>query len=161
VLRRYALALAPALIAAGCATFDSLPPGTSAQQVQARVGVPFSVRKTSDGSEVWEYPQGPLGTETYMVTLGPDRAVREVRQVLNEATISKLKVGMLRDEVRGMLGRPAGVSYSNSDNEETWYWRYREWNVRNMELYVRFDRLTGELKNLTRYQIDTSDGKHS
>jgi hypothetical protein len=29
-----------------------------------------------------------------------------------------------------------------------------------MELYVRFDRSTGELKDVTRYQIDTSDGKH-
>jgi outer membrane protein assembly factor BamE (lipoprotein component of BamABCDE complex) len=159
VLRRYALSLVPALLAAGCAGFNSLPPGTSAQQVQARVGAPSSVRKTSDGSEVWEYPLGPLGTETYMVTLGPDHAVREVRQVLTEATISKLKVGMPRDEVRGMLGRPAGVSYSNSDNDETWYWRYREWNIRKMELYVRFDGSTGELKELTRFQIDTSDGK--
>jgi hypothetical protein len=28
-----------------------------------------------------------------------------------------------------------------------------------MELYVQFDRSTGALKSVTRYQIDTSDGK--
>jgi outer membrane protein assembly factor BamE (lipoprotein component of BamABCDE complex) len=94
-----------------------------------------------------------------MVTLGPDQAVREVRQVLNDENISKLKPGMQRDDVRRLLGRPGNVSYSGSGNEEVWYWRYREWNVRKMELYAQFDRSTGVLKSVTRYQIDTSDGK--
>lgn len=158
-MKRCAPSLAFALLAAGCAGFDSLSPGTPAQQVEARVGAPSSVWKSADGSEVWEYPLGPLGTETYMVTLGPDHAVREVRQVLDDANISKLKAGMPRDEVRRLLGRPGNVSYSGPGNEEIWYWRYREWNVRKMELYVQFDRLTGKLKSVTRYQIDTSDGK--
>jgi len=51
-------------------------------------------------------PQGPLGVETYMVALGPDRAVREVRQVLSDETISKLHVGMSRDEVAGCSADP-------------------------------------------------------
>lgn len=158
-MKRYAPFLATALLAAACTSFDSLSPGTPAQQVRARVGAPSEVWKSPDGSEVWEYPQGPLGTETYMVALGPDQAVREVRQVLNEENISKLKPGMPRDEVRRLLGRPGNVNYSASANEEVWYWRYREWNVRKMELYVQFDRSTGALKSVTRYQIDTSDGK--
>ena len=151
--------LAAALLAMGCASFDSLSPGTPAQQVQARVGPPSNVWKSPDGSEVWEYPQGPLGTETFMVALGPDQTVREVRQVLNDANISKLKAGMPRDEVRRLLGRPGSIEYSGSRDEEVWYWRYREWNTRKMELYVQFDRSTGALKSVTRYQIDTSDGK--
>jgi hypothetical protein len=154
---RRALLLAAALLLSGCAGFESLSPGTPAQQVKARVGAPSDVWKSPDGSEVWEYPLGPLGTETYMVTLGPDQAVREVRQVLTEANISKLKPGMPRDEVRRMLGKPGTINYSR--NEEVWYWRYREWNTRKMELYVQFDRPTGALKAVTRYQIDTSDGR--
>jgi hypothetical protein len=159
LLQRSALLLAPALLAAGCVGFESLSPGTPAGEVEARVGAPASVWKSPDGSEVWEYPLGPLGTETYMVTVGPDREVREVRQVLNDANISKLKPGMQRDEVRRLLGRPGSVNTSGSGDEEVWYWRYREWNVRKMELYVQFDRPTGALKSVTRYQIDTSDGK--
>jgi len=31
--------------------------------------------------------------------------------------------------------------------------------VRNMELYAQFDRPTGVLKKITRFQVDTSDGK--
>jgi hypothetical protein len=156
---RALLVLLPTLFAAGCASFSAIKPGASAQQVEKLVGAPASVWKNADGSEVWEYPQGPLGVETYMVTLGPDHAVREVRQVLSDETISKLHVGMSRDEVRRLLGKPRDIGFSSLNDEEIWSWRYREWGVRNMELYVQFDRSTGALKKVTRFQIDTSDGK--
>src|SRR5882762_8119504 len=135
---RAVLLLFPALFAAGCASFSAINPGASAQQVETLVGAPASVWKNADGSEVWEYPQGPLGVETYMVTLGSDRTVREVRR---------------------LLGRPRDIGFSSLNDEEIWSWRYREWGVRNMELYVQFDRPTGALKKITRFQIDTSDGK--
>jgi len=156
---RAVLVLLPALFAAGCASYSAISPGASAQQVESLVGAPASVWKNPDGSEVWEYPLGPLGVETYMVTLGSDRTVREVRQVLSEETISKLHVGMPRDEVRRLLGRPRDIGFSGLSDEEIWSWRYRDWGVRNMELYVQFDRPTGALKKITRFQIDTSDGK--
>src|SRR6266446_4739124 len=156
---RSVLLLFPALFAAGCASFSAINPGASAQQVETLVGVPANVWKNPDGSEVWEYPRGPLGVETYMVTLGSDRAVREVRQVLSEETISKLHVGMSRDEVRRLVGRPRDISFYSLTDEEIWSWRYREWKVRNMELYVQFDRPTGTLKRISRFQVDTSDGK--
>jgi hypothetical protein len=156
---RALLLLLPTLFAAGCASFSAITPGASAQQVEKLVGAPASVWKNADGSEVWEYPQGPLGVETHMVTLGPDRAVREVRQVLNDENISKLHVGMSRDEARRLLGRPRDIGFSSLNDEEIWSWRYREWGVRNMELYVQFDRSTGALKKVARFQIDTSDGK--
>src|SRR5258706_188701 len=151
------LALAASL--AGCANFAAVSNGMPAQQVQAKLGTPETVRKNADGSEVWEYPQGPLGVETYMVTLGPDRAVREIRQVLNDENISKLHVGMSRDEVRRLLGKPRDIGFSGLNDEEIWSWRYLEGGVRNMELYVQFNRATGALKKVTRFQIDTSDGK--
>jgi len=150
--------LIPAL-AAGCAGFSAINPGASARQVETLVGPPASVWKNADGSEVWEYPLGPLGVETYMVTLGSDHAVREVRQVLSDETISKLHVGMSRDEVRRLLGAPRDIGFSDSSDEEIWSWRYRDWGVRNMELYAQFDRRTGALKKVTRFQVDTSDGK--
>jgi hypothetical protein len=156
---RALLLLLPILFAAGCASFSAINPGASGQQVEKLVGAPASVWKNADGSEVWEYPQGPLGVETYMVTLGPDHAVREVRQVLSDETISKLHVGMSRDEVRRLLGKPRDIGFSSLNDEEIWSWRYREWGVRNMELYVQFDRSTGALKKVTRFQVDTSDGK--
>src|SRR5258707_273743 len=151
------LALAASL--SGCANFAAVSSGMPAQQVQAKLGAPETVRKNADGSEIWEYPGGPLGRQTYMVTLGSDRAVREVRQVLNDENISRLQVGMSRDEARRLLGKPRDIGFSSLNDEEIWSWRYREWGVRNMELYVQFDRSTGALKKVTRFQIDTSDGK--
>jgi len=69
---------------AGCANFTAVTSGMPAQQVQAKLGAPETVRKNADGSEVWEYPEGPYGRQTYMVTVGADRTVREVHQVLND-----------------------------------------------------------------------------
>jgi len=155
--RRLAILALSALVA-GCAAFP-VSSGMPEQQVRARVGAPDAVWKNADGSEVWEYPLGPLGTETYMVTLGPDRAVREVRQVLNEETISRLHAGMSREEVRRLIGRPRDVAFSGRNDEEIWSWRYREWNVRDMELYVQFDRPAGRLKRFSRFQVDTSESK--
>src|SRR6266516_2632616 len=156
---RAAFLLFPALFAAGCASFSAINPGASARQVETLVVAPAHVWKNADGSEVWEYPRGPLGVETYMVTLGSDRVVREVRQVLSDETISKLHVGMSRDEVRRLLGSPRDIGFSDLNDEEIWSWRYREWGVRNMELYAQLDRPTGVLKKMTRFQVDTSDGK--
>ncbi len=158
-LRRAAAVLALSVLPGGCANFSAISPGDTANSVEARVGPPAAIWKNPDGSEVWEYPLGPLGVETYMVTLGPDHAVREVRQVLSEEYISKLHAGMSRDEVRRLVGRPRDIGFSDLNDEEIWSWRYREWRVRNMELYVQFDRPTGTLKKISRFQIDTGDGK--
>jgi len=159
ILSRAVLVLFPALFAAGCANFAAIEPGASAQQIETLAGAPANVWKNADGSEVWEYPRGPFGVETYMVTLGPDRAVREVRQVLSEETISKLQAGMSREEVRRLVGSPRYVGFSDRSDEEIWSWRYRDWKVRTMDLYVQFDRPTGRLKTVSKFQVDTSDSK--
>src|SRR5437773_1410061 len=111
--------LLPALAAflGGCANFAAVTRGMPARQVETLVGAPAGVSKNADGSEVWEYPRGPLGVETYLVTLGSDRAVQEVRQVLSDETISDLHVGMSRDEVRRLLGRPRDIGFSSLDDE--------------------------------------------
>jgi len=156
---RAVLLLSLSILAAGCASFQSITPGAPASEVSALVGAPTSVWTNPDGSEVWEYPQGPLGTKTYMVTLGPDHRVRDVRQVLEESTISKLRVGMSRDQVRRMIGKPRDVAFSDRTDEEIWSWVYREWGARKMELDVRFDRPTGTVKEISRAQIDRPDDR--
>lgn len=145
-----------ALALAGCASFTQLSPGMSSRQVGALVGAPTQVWKDADGSEVWEYPLGPFGVETYMVSFGPDRTVRQVRQVLTEETITTLRVGMSRDDVRRLLGKPREIGNIDRTNEEVWSWRYREWGVRNMELHVQFDRGSGTLKAYSRIQEQIS-----
>ena len=129
---------------AGCANFTAVSSGMPAQQVQAKLGTPETVRKNADGSEVWEYPGGPLGRQTYMVTLGSDRAVREVHQVLSEEYFSKVHAGMSRDEVRRLLGKPGEIMVFGARDEEVWSWRYQQENP--MFFNVLFARSAGRAR---------------
>ena len=62
--------------------------------------------------------------------------------------------------MRRLVGRPRYVGFSDFTDEEIWSWRYREWKVRTMDLYVQFDRPTGTLKRVSKFQVDTSGSKH-
>jgi len=147
-LLRAAALLALSLVAAGCANFSAISPGDPAPTVEARVGAPGTVWENADGSEVWEYPMGPSGVQTFMIDIGPDRAVRAVRQVLREEYFSKVVAGMFRDDVRRLLGRPKEVWYFPARDEETWTWRYLEVNYRFFN--VLFDRTSGTVRTTLR-----------
>jgi len=114
-------------------------------QVQARLGKPDTVRKNSDGSQVWEYPTGPAGRQTYMVKVGADRSVTEVRQVLSDPYFAQVKPGMSREEVRQILGRPGEVSMFPARDEEVWTWRYQQ--VNPMFFNVMFDHSSGTVRS--------------
>ena len=135
---------------AGCANFGAVSSGMPAQQVQAKLGAPGTIWKNPDGSEVWEYPGGPLGRQTYMVTLGSDRAVREVHQVLSEEYFSRVRAGMSRGEVRQLLGRPGEIMVFSARDEEVWSWRYQQQNP--MFFNVLFDRSAGTVRTVLRLE---------
>jgi len=147
-LHRAAALLALAVLPAACANFSAISPGDSAQDVEARVGAPGTVWKNADGSEVWEYPMGPSGVQTFMIDIGPDRAVRAVRQVLTEEYFAKVVAGMSREDVRRLLGRPREVWYFPARDEEVWTWRYLEVNYRFFN--VLFDRTSGTVRTTLR-----------
>lgn len=148
---RFTLSLA-ALAASlwSCATVSPVTSGMDALQVQARMGKPETVRKNSDGSETWEYPGGPLGRQTYMVTMGPERSVKGVRQVLSDEYFSKVGPGMSRGEVRALLGKPGEVMVFPARDEEVWSWRYTEQNP--MFFNVLFDRTAGKVRTTQRQE---------
>jgi hypothetical protein len=132
---------AVALCGCGAATVKT---GMDEMQVQARMGKPETVRKNTDGSQTWEYPGGPLGRQTYMVTVGADHSVKEVRQVMSDEYFSKVTKGMSRDEVRQILGRPGEVWTFGARDEEVWSWRY--YQVNPMFFNVTFDRPAGTVR---------------
>jgi len=114
-------------------------------QVQARLGKPETVRKNSDGSQVWEYPTGPAGRQTYMVRVAADRSVTEVQQVLSDPFFAQVKPGMSREEVRQILGRPGEVWMFPARDEEVWSWRYQQ--VNPMFFNVMFDHTSGTVRS--------------
>ena len=56
-----------------------------------------------DGSVTWEYTRQPSGVHCYMITLGPDRIVQKLEQVLNDANYAMAREGMDRDQIRRLL----------------------------------------------------------
>jgi hypothetical protein len=145
-------ALSVAALAAalwGCA-MTPVKTGMDEMQVQARMGKPETVRKNSDGSQTWEYPTGPLGRQTYMVTVGSDHSVKEVRQVMTDEYFSQVKQGMSRDDVRQLLGKPGEVWTFLARDEEVWSWRYYQGNP--MFFNVMFDRSQGTVRSTQRLE---------
>lgn len=64
-----------ALLVAGCAT-PSIPNGATKAETEAALGKPADVLNAPGGEVVWQYPRGPGGQTTYIVTFGADGRVR-------------------------------------------------------------------------------------
>ncbi|HEY6240637.1 MAG TPA: outer membrane protein assembly factor BamE [Burkholderiales bacterium] len=152
--------LALAVLLAGCTNFSSVKSGMPEQEVRAKLGAPKGVWKNPDGSETWEYPLGPLGRQTFMVTIGSDHAMREIHQVLSDEYFSKVQAGMSRDDVGRILGRPGEIAFFDERGEETWSWRYQK--EVPMIFHVMFDRSAGTVRSTLRLQeilIQTEGGR--
>ena len=100
-----------------------LKPGvSSALEVRDRFGPPQMEWRNADGSVTWEYSRQPEGTECFMITIGPDRILRRIDQVLNDETFGRVERGMVGDEVRRLLGRPAASQFFQLKQETVWEW---------------------------------------
>jgi SmpA / OmlA family len=133
----------------GCAALraPSIPPGASMADVESKIGKPVDVLSTPAGDVVWQYPSGPFGQQTYIVTFGKDERVRSVSQALTWERFATIRKGMSREEIRLMFGRPfTSVTYRRLD-EEVWSYRYLIPVNDNRIFNVHFDAQTGRVKN--------------
>ena len=160
--RAWALLLAIAPLGAACdfiAQKDLTPGQSTEADVRRWMGQPEMIWEESDGSRTLEYPRGPMGKETYFVTIGADGRFRRIEQVLTEENFRKVQPGMTRDQVRQILGKPGEISRFKRQNEEVWGWRYLEATQRTMFFYAHFDQDTGLLKRTDQMQ-DWKTSKH-
>lgn len=72
--------------------------------LKLKMGEPASVNREGD-KEIWEYPLGPEGTRTYMMTVNAQGTVEKIDQVLVDANFKRIVPGMTITEVRRILGR--------------------------------------------------------
>lgn len=110
----------------GCDSFvlqDIKPGVTTAVEVRAKLGNPGFEFRNDDGSVTWEYTRQPAGVHCYMITLGPDRIVRQVDQVLTEANYARVREGMSKNDIRRLFGAPASRVVFDNLREEIWEWR--------------------------------------
>lgn len=156
-LPRWLAATAAAVAAAVLPACDadnlkSIRPGvTTGPEVEARMGPPGVEYRNEDGSVTWEYSRQPSGIECHMITLGPDRVVVRVEQVLTEANLARVREGMDREQVRRLLGRPGSVNTYERLHEEVWDWRVAGTiPTEEAHFHVHFDTGSGLVKKTSR-----------
>lgn len=119
---------------------EALKPGIStAFEVRDRMGVPSMEWKDADGTVTWEYPRTPEGMVNYMIVIGPDNVLREVRQVLTEENFGKVRPGMSKDEIRRLLGKPAHELHFSLKKEDVWDWKTKSEPSMDWFFNVHFD----------------------
>ena len=115
-------------------------------EVESRIGKPVDVLSTPAGEVLWQYPSGPFGQQTYIVTFGKDERVKSIYQALTWENFAKIRKEMSREEIRMMFGRPfTSVTYRPL-NEEVWSYRYLIPVNDNRIFNVHFDAKTGLVK---------------
>jgi hypothetical protein len=123
---------------AGCASPTAFAPGSSIVDVRARVGTPTDIRFDRNGDELWEYAQGPMGFQTYLVRVGADGKVKEVSQILTEDQLLKvIPATMTKADARNLLGRPSDQTFTGAGT--VWSWRFKRVGVQPGWLTVRFN----------------------
>lgn len=154
-MRRLLPALLAALVLAACdLQMRDLKPGVStAADVTKAMGRHTFEWKNPDGSLTWEFPRGPAGVVTYMVTLGGDGVLREIVQVLNDQTFAKLQPGMTTDQVRRLIGRPAETMKFANLGEDVWSWKYETGPNEEWMYHVHFSLSDGRLKRTSRNRV--------
>ena len=139
------LASASALLLAlaGCdqQAIKELEEGVATEaDVRARFGEPEKIWDAPDGARTFEYNRQPAGHRNYMITIGTDGKMSALRQVLTPQNFAKVQPGMMMEEVRKMLGKPARITPFELKGEVAYDWRYLESPNTHMVFTVFFDR---------------------
>ena len=115
------------LLLCACASYDgsSLRAGVSSEaDVRSLMGAPGAEYTAADGTRRLVYPHGPLGTQTFVVSIGLDGRVREVRQALQDETFYKIHPGITEKEILEMIGPPGDTMRFSRSNTHAWDYRY-------------------------------------
>ena len=123
------------LVMAGCdrvATCELQAGQSTVADMKLKMGEPANVYREGD-KEVWEYPLGPEGVRTYMMTVNEQGTLEKIDQVLVEANFQRIQRGMTITEVRRILGRNSKEQrFGMTPNELTHKYKF---NAKNEDHY--------------------------
>lgn len=114
------------LLACDPQRISELEEGVSTEaDVRTRFGEPEKIWDGAGGSRVFEYNRQPEGVRNYMITIGPDE---QVGTVVRSCAGKFLRIvpGMMIEEVRRALGKPARITRYDRQREIHYNWRYLE-----------------------------------
>ena len=132
---RLLLVLVVALLAGCVSDGRNLQPGVhDAPAVRAEMGAPAEVLKAQHGGEIWFYPRGRVGRQTFRVEFAPDGKLLNIDQVLYEKNFDRILDGKTtREELRQLLGPPYQEWLSMNGWETIWdyhyWWAGQQWVV--------------------------------
>ena len=137
-MRLIVATLLSASLAACGVTSGGLAPGQATlPQVIEQMGEPSMVWSEPDGSLQLEFVRAPGGNGNFMAWVGRDGRLRRLEQVLTTENAGRLEVGMSREQVRRVLGRPAWTE-SLDGGGALWHWRLVESLPPRQQIDVRF-----------------------
>ena len=123
------------LMIVGCdrvATGELQAGQSTVADMKLKMGEPANVYREGD-KEVWEYPLGPEGVRTYMMTVNAQGTLEKIDQVLVEANFKRIQPGMTITEVRRILGRNSKEQrFGMTPNELTHKYKF---NANNEDQY--------------------------
>jgi hypothetical protein len=112
-----------------CASYDGggLRPGASTENdVRGVMGVPAMELPGDDGGKNLVYPRGPLGTQTFFVSVGRDGILREVRPVLSDGVFNGIRPGLTEQDILQMIGPPSDTMHFALSDTHAWDYRYQD-----------------------------------
>jgi hypothetical protein len=141
-MKTFWILLSCLLLAAGCASYSGrgLAPGASAEQVRGLMGEPAATYADAQGGQVWAYPRGPIGLETYMARISSQGSLTAIDQVLGESWFMRLRPGVDRQQdVLRMFGPYWLEARFERQKELVWTWRFRNHWGNPAQFHVTFD----------------------
>jgi hypothetical protein len=94
--------------------------------VRLKFGEPEKIWDGQNGDRVFEYNRQPAGNTNYMISIGPDGKMSALRQVLTARNFASIEQGMMMEDVRKILGKPAKTSYFSLKKQTHYDWRWLE-----------------------------------
>jgi hypothetical protein len=154
--------LASLLALVGCdqQRIQELEEGVSTEaDVRTKFGEPEKIWDGANGARIFEYSRQPAGHRNYMITIGTDGKMSSLRQVLTPENFAKVQPGMMMEDVRKLLGKPAKVVPYELKKETHYNWRYlADQNNTSMMFSAVMD---SDLKVLrTETMLDSEDPKN-
>ncbi len=124
---RYFAIFALSMVLAACAAYDgrSLRAGASSEsEVRSVMGAPALEFTGDDGAKRLVYPRGPLGTQTFMASVGRDGLLREVTPVLKDGVFNAIRPGLTEQDILHMIGPPSDTMHFARSDTTAWDYRY-------------------------------------
>lgn len=112
-----------------CASYDGggLRAGASTEsEVRGVMGTPAMEFPGEDGGKNLVYPRGPMGTQTFVASVGRDGILREVRPVLTDGTFNRIQPGLTERDVLQMIGPPSETMHFSRSDTTAWDYRYQD-----------------------------------